>query len=137
MAYDEDNIFAKILRGEFTCIKIYEDDLCLSIMDVMPQTEGHILVIPKESAVMLLDLSDDSAAHCIKTVKRLAPAVMKATGKDGITILQLNGEKAGQSVPHIHFHLIPGSILEAKGHAREIVALEQLQPVADRIIACL
>ncbi len=137
MAYDNDNIFAKILRSELDCIKVYEDEFCLSFMDIMPQAEGHALVIPKELAVTLLDLSNDAACHCIKTVKRVTRAVMQALDVSAATVLQLNGSDAGQTVPHLHFHIIPGSILEASPHARQMKEAAQLQAVADRIIACL
>lgn len=134
MSYDDNNIFAKILRGEFDCVKVYEDENVLSFMDVMPQVEGHTLVVPKEPAETLLELSDAAAADCIRAVKKIMAAVVQAMDVSGATLLQLNGAEVGQTVPHIHFHIIPGSILGAKGHAREMVDPATLQPLADRII---
>lgn len=130
MPYQDDNIFAKILRQELPCIKVYEDDKTLAFMDIMPQGDGHTLVIPKEPAVDLLDLSEAGAADLINKVKLIAAAVKKAMKADGITIFQLNGKAAGQTVPHIHFHILPGSFLQAKTHAdagaqRDPVQIEQ------------
>jgi len=137
MNYDNDNIFAKILRGEIPSIKIYEDDTTLVFMDIMPQAEGHTLVIPKEPAVNLLDLSDSAAADLIQKVKMTATAVKKALGADGITVFQLNGEAAGQTVPHVHFHVLPGSILGARAHAAVSSDPQDLANVASKIKAAL
>ena len=107
MAYDSNNIFAKILRGELPCIPVYEDEHTLAFMDIMPQADGHALVIPKEDAVTLLDLSPEMAAACIRTTQKLAKAVSLAFGVPGVFVCQLNGAAAGQTVPHCHFHVIP------------------------------
>jgi len=107
MAYDPNNIFAKILRGEIPCHKVYEDDAHLSFMDLFPQDEGHFLVIPKVPAVTFLELDEDVAANLMRTVHRLARAAEKALQVPGVMLMQLNGEAAGQTVPHIHFHIIP------------------------------
>jgi len=133
MNYDNDNIFAKILRGEIPSIKVYEDDSTLAFMDIMPQTEGHTLVIPKEPAVTLLELPDEAAADLIKKVKLIAQAVQKGLNAKGITIFQLNGEAAGQTVPHIHFHVLPGSMLGARAHASISSDPKELEKVAERI----
>jgi histidine triad (HIT) family protein len=117
MAYDSDNIFAKILRSELPCIRVYEDESTLAFMDIMPQADGHTLVIPKEPATDLLSLTPEVAAELIQQVQKIAQAVKTAMKADGITIFQLNGEAAGQTVPHIHFHILPGSILDARQHA--------------------
>ena len=117
MAYDSDNIFAKILRSELPCIRVYEDESTLAFMDIMPQADGHTLVIPKEPATDLLSLTPEVAAELIQQVQKIAQAVKTAMKADGITIFQLNGEAAGQTVPHIHFHILPGSILDARRHA--------------------
>ncbi|MFQ3246274.1 MAG: histidine triad (HIT) family protein [Arenicella sp.] len=137
MTYDNNNIFAKILTGAIPCIKVYEDDQTLAFMDIMPQAEGHTLVIPKEAAVTIHDLSDDAAANLIKKVKLVANAVKKGLNADGITLFQLNGEPAGQTVPHIHFHILPGSYLTAKAHASVSSDAGDLQAIADKIRAAL
>ncbi|WP_221073947.1 HIT family protein [Agarivorans aestuarii] len=137
MSYDNNNIFAKILRGEMSCLKVYEDEHTLAFMDIMPQADGHTLVIPKEAAETLLDLSDDAAAATIKTVKKVAKAVKQAMDAEGVSLVQFNGAAAGQTVPHIHFHIIPGSLAEARSHARNMVDNESLQPFADKISALL
>lgn len=105
--YDNQNIFAKILRGELPCIKVYEDDHTIAFMDIMPQADGHVLVLPKEGAAELFDLSDDAASAAIRTTRKLARAVRAAFTPPGIAIFQLNGSAAGQTVPHVHFHVLP------------------------------
>ncbi len=107
MAYDDNNIFAKILRGEIPSHKIYEDDRTLAFLDVMPRTPGHILVIPKVRSTGLLDISPDNLGHLMTAVQKLAPLVVEAMGADGFLIQQFNGEAAGQTVFHIHIHVIP------------------------------
>jgi histidine triad (HIT) family protein len=133
MTYDNDNIFAKILRGEIPCIKVYEDDDTLAFMDIMPQAPGHTLVIPKEAAVTIHELSDDGAANLIKKVKLVANAVKQGLEVDGITLFQLNGETAGQTVPHIHFHILPGSYLTAKTHASVSSESTEIEAIAEKI----
>jgi histidine triad (HIT) family protein len=107
MAYDSNNIFAKILRGEAPCIKLYEDEATLAFMDIMPQAEGHVLVISKEPAETLLDISEEGARACIASTRKLARAVKQAMNAPGVFVAQMNGAAAGQTVPHIHFHIIP------------------------------
>lgn len=135
MSYNDQNIFAKILRGELPCIKVYEDDQTLAFMDIMPQAEGHTLVIPKEAAETLMDLSADSAAHTITIVQKVAKAIQKALGAEGIVLMQLNGSKAGQTVPHIHFHLIPSSVHELSRHATTMGDSEKINQLAEKIRA--
>ena len=135
MAYDTNNPFAKILRAELPCINLYEDEQVLVMMDIMPQADGHVLVIPKEAAITLPELSDESAAACMRVAKIFIKAAAKAVGENSATLLQLNGVEAGQSVPHVHFHVIPGSILNAKVHAREVAKMEHLQAIAEKIKA--
>lgn len=137
MSYDNDNIFAKIIRGEFGCIKVYEDDQTIAFMDIMPQSDGHTLIVPKEPAETLSELSDESAAAAITVVKKIVDAVKVAMDVPAATVMQLNGAEAGQTVPHIHFHVIPGSILGGKPHAREMADQTVLQGFADKIIAAL
>jgi histidine triad (HIT) family protein len=137
MAYDTDNIFAKILRGEAGCIKVFEDDSTLAFMDVMPQADGHTLVIPKEPAVTLVDLSEEGAMACARTVKRIVAAARIGLDTDGIIVMQLNGAEAGQSVPHIHFHVIPGSIHTLRPHAGGMEDPEKLKVFAEKIKSCI
>jgi histidine triad (HIT) family protein len=136
--YDHNNVFAKILRGEIPCVKLYEDDKTLSFMDVMPQAEGHALVIPKEAAENILDLSPESAAALIATTQRIAKAVKKGLGAPGIMLAMLNGAPAGQSVFHAHFHVIPRAHGVDFGlHARAMVDPKTLEPIAARIRSAL
>ncbi len=138
LAYDTNNIFATILRGEIPCIKLYEDEHTLAFMDIMPQAEGHALVIPKEAATTLFELSDAAAAACMATVRRIGNAQKKGLGAEGIVLMQLNGEAAGQTVPHFHIHVIPGSIADLrKPHATVMADMAHLKSVADRIAAAL
>ncbi len=138
MAYDTNNIFAKILRGEIPCIKLFEDEHTLAFMDIMPQAEGHALVIPKEPATTLFELSDAAAAACMATVRRIGNAQKKGLGAEGIVLMQLNGAAAGQTVPHFHIHVIPGSIADLrKPHAMVMADTDQLKAVAERIIGAI
>jgi len=138
MAYDPDNVFAKILRGQAPCIPVYEDAATLAFMDIMPEADGHVLVIPKEAAEGLLDLSDAAAQACIVVVRRLARAVQQASGQPGILVAQMNGAAAGQTVPHCHFHIIPRSpAAPRRGHARTRESDEKLHAMAEKIRACL
>lgn len=133
-AYDEGNIFAKILRGEIPSLKLYEDDHTLSFMDIMPQADGHCLVIPKEPAVTFLDLSAESAAAVMATAKRVAPAVIKAVNAPGFMMVQLNSSHAGQTVPHYHMHILPRHEgLELKFHARDPEDMDKLSALAEKI----
>jgi histidine triad (HIT) family protein len=134
MAYDNSNIFAKILRGEIPAVKVYEDDKTLAFMDVMPQAEGHVLIIPKEAAENILDLSPEGAAAMIVTTQKVAKAVKKALDAPGIHLMQLNGAPAGQTVFHVHFHVIPRDVSVAlKPHAGGMVDAKILEGVAVRI----
>lgn len=135
MNYDDQNIFAKILRGEIPCAKVYEDDKTLAFMDIMPQADGHTLVIPKEPAITLMDLSPESAAYTINIVQKVAKAIQTALGAEGIVLMQLNGSKAGQTVPHIHFHLIPSSIHELGKHAAQMGDMDKIKQLAEKIRA--
>jgi len=107
MAYDNNNIFAKILRGELPAHKVYEDADTLAFMDIMPRCEGHTLVIPKTSARNLLDANPAQLAACMRTVQKVATAAMKAFGSAGITLQQFNETAGGQVVFHLHFHILP------------------------------
>jgi histidine triad (HIT) family protein len=102
-----ETIFSKILRGEIPCHKVYEDDRVLAFLDVGPLSTGHTLVIPKEAAATLDQLSDESAAALGRVLPRLCRAVKRATGVDAYNVLQNNGTAAHQAVHHVHFHIIP------------------------------
>ncbi|MEG0347404.1 MAG: HIT family protein [Acinetobacter sp.] len=137
MAYDDQNIFARILRGELPAIKIYEDDQVLAFMDIMPQADGHALVIPKTPAITLLDLPADAAAYTIQVVQKIAKAIETALDAKGIVLMQLSGVAAGQTVPHVHFHLIPSSVHELGRHAAQMGDQEKIKALAEKIKAVL
>ena len=106
-AYDENNIFAKIVRGELPAQKVYEDDKAIAFLDIMPRAPGHTLVIPKAPARNLLDVNPDDLAHIMQVAQKIARAGMKAFGADGVTIQQFNEKAGGQVVFHLHVHVIP------------------------------
>jgi histidine triad (HIT) family protein len=107
-AYDEGNIFAKILRGEMPAARVFEDDHVLAFMDVFPQSKGHTLVIPKRSVARnLLDEEPEVLSTLILGVQRVTRAVRAALNPDGIVVTQFNGSTAGQTIFHLHFHIIP------------------------------
>jgi histidine triad (HIT) family protein len=106
-AYDPNNIFAKILRGELPCYKIYEDDKALAFLDIMPRAPGHALVLPKASARNILDISPDDLAHVIKVAQKIAKVSVEVFGADGVTIQQFNESAGGQVVFHLHMHVMP------------------------------
>lgn len=138
MPYDHTNVFAKILRGELPCIEIYEDEHTLAFMDIAPSVEGHVLVIPKAPAREIFDLSSDGAASLMRATLIVAKAVKKALNAPGLMLVQLNGAAAGQSIPHVHFHVLPrAGGLELDLHGRAAVDPKQLEPVADKIRAAL
>ncbi|HEY5830817.1 MAG TPA: HIT family protein [Hyphomicrobiaceae bacterium] len=107
MGYDNNNVFAKILRGELPAQKVYEDAETLAFMDIMPRCDGHMLVIPKTPARNMLDASPAQLAACMATVQKVAAAAMKAFGAGGITLQQFNEPAGGQIVFHLHFHVLP------------------------------
>jgi histidine triad (HIT) family protein len=106
-AYDNSNIFAKILRGELPCFKIYEDDHVLSFLDIMPRSPGHTLVIPKAAARNILDITEDDYLHVARATRKLARVAMIAFNADGITVQQFNEAAGGQVVFHLHVHIMP------------------------------
>lgn len=136
--YDDANIFAKILRGEAPCVKVYEDDQVLSFMDIFPQSSGHFLVLPKAKSRNLLELDDAALQATMVRVKRLAAAARKAFNPDGIVVTQFNGAPAGQTVFHTHFHIIPRWEGEALGrHGGGQADMEALKDQAAKIAAAL
>jgi len=106
-AYDPNNIFAKILRGELPCFKVYEDDKAFAFLDIMPRAPGHTLILPKAPARNLLDIAPDDLAHVARVAQKVAKAAMTAFGADGITVRQFNEGAGGQVVFHLHVHVIP------------------------------
>lgn len=136
--YDDSNLFAKILRGEIPCHKVYEDDATLAFMDVMPQGPGHTLVIPKDGSRNLLDADPQTLGKLIVVVQKIATAAKSAFAADGVTIMQFNEPAAGQSVFHLHFHIIPrfdGQPL--KPHSGGMEKPEILAANAQKIVAAL
>lgn len=105
--YDPDNVFAKILREEIPCMRVYEDDETLAFMDIMPRTDGHLLVIPKTPCRNVLDATPEQLAAVMRTVQKMARAVKSAFDADGVTIQQFNEAAGGQEVFHLHFHVLP------------------------------
>lgn len=137
-AYDTDNIFARILRGEIPSAKVWEDENILAFMDVFPQSEGHVLVIHKTATAQnLLEISPEHLAQLAVAVQRTARAVTAALSPEGFSIMQFNGEAGGQTVFHLHFHVIPRwSDRALKGHGHAPMAdAETLKALAARIAA--
>ncbi|MGL3208850.1 HIT family protein [Bradyrhizobium sp. BR 1433] len=106
-AYDSNNIFAQILRGELPCYKVYEDEHVFAFLDIMPRSPGHTLVIPKAPARNILDIKPDDYAHVARASHKIAAAAMKAFEADGITVQQFNEPAGGQVVFHLHMHVMP------------------------------
>ena len=136
--YDPNNIFAKILRGEAPSVKVYEDDLALAFMDIMPRAEGHTLIVPKVPARNLFDIDPQDLARFMLAVHKLALAVKAGMGAEGLTVMQFNETAGGQVVFHLHFHLLPrwtGVMLRPPGGPLQ--SAEALKPQANKIIAAL
>jgi len=134
MAYDENNIFAKVLRGEIPCHKIYEDEDTLAFLDIMPRTEGHTLVVTKEKARDLFDVRPEALAKLMAVVQKLAPKIKDAVGAEGVLIQQFNGAAAGQTVFHLHVHIIPRKAGEAlKPHAGRMADQAALAATTEKI----
>ena len=134
MAYLDTNVFAQILRGDAPAFKVYENDSALAFMDIMPQMDGHTLVIPKSAAENLHDVEPEILGETIKVVQLVSVAVQRAFEAPGIMIAQLNGAAAGQTVFHLHFHIMPRfEGLDFKLHAREVEDGEKLAEFAQRI----
>lgn len=138
MAYDNNNIFARVLRGEIPAHKVFEDETALAFMDVMPQSDGHTLVIPKVAAENLFELPSADLGRLIQVTQRVAVAVRTAFQPEGLTLMQFNGHEAGQTVFHIHFHIVPryaGAGL--RSHSRQMADNALLADHAQRIRAAL
>ncbi|ESW79115.1 HIT family protein [Mesorhizobium sp. RSR565B] len=137
-AYDPSNIFAKILRGEIPSHRVYEDDAVVAFMDVMPQGPGHTLVVPKAPSRNLLDADPATLGRLFTTVQKVSLAVKKAFGADGVTILQFNEPASGQTVYHLHVHVIPRfEGIALKPHTGQMEKPEVLTENAARIRAAL
>lgn len=137
-AYDDSNIFAKILRGEIPSHRVYEDDDAIAFMDVMPQGPGHVLVVPKALSRNLLDADPLALAKLIAAVQRLAVAVKAAFAADGVSVFQFNEPAGGQTVFHLHFHVVPRfDGVPLKPHTGAMEKNEVLAEGADKIRAAL
>jgi histidine triad (HIT) family protein len=134
MAYDDGNIFAKVLRGEIPCHKLYEDEDTLAFLDIMPRTEGHTLVITKEKAHDLFDIRPEALGKLMAVVQKLAPKIKEAVGAEGVLIQQFNGAAAGQTVFHLHVHIVPRKEGEPlKPHAGVMADQAKLAATAEKI----
>jgi histidine triad (HIT) family protein len=139
-AYDQNNIFAKILRGELPCHKVYEDDRTLAFLDIMPRAPGHALVLPKSPARNMLDVAPDDLAAVIKTAQKIAKVSVQVFGADGVTIQQFNEAAGGQVVFHLHVHVIPrkdGIAMKPPATVKEApeVLADQAKKLADALRA--
>jgi histidine triad (HIT) family protein len=136
--YDASNIFAKILRGELPCYKVYEDDKTLAFLDIMPRAPGHVLVLPKAPVRNILDIAPDDLAHVIKVAQKIAKVSVEVFSADGVTIQQFNESAGGQVVFHLHVHVIPRkSGVAMKPPASEKAAPEVLADQAKQLVAAL
>ena len=137
-AYDRDNIFARILRGDAPAAKVLEDEHVLAFMDVFPQARGHTLVVPRAKARNLLDVDPGALREVIVRVQTVARAVREALQPDGLTVMQFNGAAGGQTVDHLHFHVVPRWEGEAMGrHGTGMADPLELAGLAERIAAKL
>jgi histidine triad (HIT) family protein len=137
-AYDNNNPFAKILRGEFPCHKIYEDDHVLAFLDIMPRAPGHTLVIPKAPARNILDIKEEDYLHVARATRKIARAAKSAFKADGITVQQFNEAAGGQVVFHLHVHIMPrhdGIALLPPASRKEDVKV--LEDNATKLVAAL
>ena len=136
--YDPANIFAKILRGEAPCVKVYEDEVSLAFMDVMPRADGHTLVIPKVPCRTLFDLSPQDLARFMPAVQKVGRGVMAGMKAEGLLLQQFNEPASGQQVFHLHFHLLPcWAGVAIRPPAGPFQNAEALKPHAEKIIAAL
>ncbi len=137
-AYDDTNIFAKILRGELPCYKIFEDEAALAFMDIMPRTNGHCLVIPKVPARNVLDLPPADLAKLITRVQKVAQAAKTAMQADGLTLHQYNEPAGGQVIFHLHFHVMPRFAgVELRPHTGQMEKPEVLEENRAKNVAAL
>ncbi|HWV11605.1 HIT family protein [Pseudomonas sp. GD03944] len=134
--YDPQNIFAQIIRGEAPCFKLYEDDDVLAFLDLFPQSYGHTLVIPKRSAARnILDIDDDALAKVMRVVRQLTQVLVDELQPDGVQVAQFNGAPAGQTVFHIHMHIVPRFSGEGLGiHAANQADKAELEKLQARLL---
>ena len=136
MSYDNENNFAKILRGEMPCHKVYENESTIAFMDIMPMSDGHVLVVPKYPAENIFDLSEEYLKEVIATTKLLSHAMKKALKPSGLIVKQFNGSDAGQTVFHYHMHIIPVyNGAPNNNHGYEMEKPEKLESIAQKIAA--
>lgn len=139
-AYDETNIFAKILRGEAPCAKVMEDEEVLVFMDIFPQSRGHALIVPKNTTARnLIELPPERLGPIMARVQMVVAAAAKAFEADGVAVMQFNGAAAGQTVYHLHFHVIPrkdGAQLVGHG-AGKMADKGELNALAAQLAAAL
>ncbi|MCF6327265.1 MAG: HIT family protein [Devosiaceae bacterium] len=134
--YQDDNIFAQILSGKIPSVKLFETDNCLAILDAFPQSKGHALIIPKNPSRNLLDADPVQLAKILPEVQKLAIALKAALNSDGIKVAQFNETAAGQTVFHLHFHIIPTyEGIELGKHASEMADTDELEATAKKIRA--
>jgi|ETNmetMinimDraft_32_1059908.scaffolds.fasta_scaffold13623_4 histidine triad (HIT) family protein len=138
MPYDSENVFAKILRGEMPCHKVYENESTVAFMDIMPMSDGHVLVVPRSPAENIFDLDEEYLKEVTKTTKLLSHAIKKALDPSGLIVKQFNGSDAGQTVFHYHMHIIPVyNGAPNKNHGYEMEKPERLESIAQIIAAKL
>ena len=137
-AYERDNVFAKILRGEIPAAKVLEDEQALAFMDVFPQSRGHVLVVPKAEVRNLLDAEPEVLQGLIVRVQKVARAVREALNPDGLTVMQFNGAAGGQTVFHLHVHVVPRWEDRPMGrHGGGMTDPAELAELAEQIAAAL
>ncbi|HLW92919.1 MAG TPA: HIT family protein [Roseiarcus sp.] len=137
-AYDPNNIFAKILRGEAPCVKVYEDEVSLAFMDIMPRIDGHVLVIPKVPTRNILDIAPADLARFMPSVQKIAIGVKAAMKAEGLILQQYNEPASGQVVYHLHFHILPcWTGVALKPPHGTMVKAEVLAPIAAKIAAAI
>jgi histidine triad (HIT) family protein len=138
MSYDPQNIFAKIIRGEAPAFSVYESEHCLAFLDVMPQSDGHTLLLPKTAAENLFDLDPTSAEGLLISAQHVARGIQSAFTPDGIKLMQFNGTDAGQTVFHFHIHIVPCYRGQSvKPHGANMAPTETLEQHAAKIRAAL
>jgi histidine triad (HIT) family protein len=137
-AYDPSNIFAKILRGEIPCTKVYEDEAALAFMDIMPRTDGHVLVIPKVAARGILDMPPEALGPYMQAIQKVAAGVKAGMDAEGLTLQQFNESAGGQVVFHLHFHILPRwEGVAVRPHSGAMEKPEVLEAHAEKIRAVL
>lgn len=136
---DNDCLFCRIIKGEIPSTKVFESDLLLAFLDINPVNKGHVLIIPKEHAETVFDLRPELAEPILKAIQRIGKAIMKATGAEGMNVLQNNYKASGQAVGHVHWHLIPRHFGDGHKHwpPKHYKDNDEMHAVAEAIKACL